>query len=312
MPASTSGDVEAGLEDLRSSLRQSLDLPHHEYAGRAYTNLAETAYQLHRYDELAAWIDAGAQFAADHDLPGHLYNLEAHRALLLLNQGHWDEAQAGWDGWSRPSPEPDQLTRLTLPPLGRLLARRGDDRAAALLDRAWDLAVRNGSLAALAPAGLAVIESAWLAGDIQPADEQITVLLERTTTPGRSQVPGRAAALSGSGRPGGPRSFDGCPPEWAAGIAGDWQQAADDWRKIGDPYEQALELAAAAEPRPPAWRRSTSSTAWVRPRRPVRSGPRCASSASPASPAAANEPRGKTRPASPIARSTCWPCSRPG
>jgi len=62
----------------------------------------------------------------------------------------------------------------------------GDDSAAELLDRAWDLALDNGSLAALAPAGLALIESAWLAGDISRADDQITLLLERTTTPGGS------------------------------------------------------------------------------------------------------------------------------
>ena len=111
-------EVDAGLEELRRSLWLSLDLPHHEYAARAYTNLAETAYQLHRYDELAAWIDEGAQFAADHDLPGHLHNLEAHRALLLLNQGHWDEAQGRLERLVSAEAEPDQLTRLSLPPLG--------------------------------------------------------------------------------------------------------------------------------------------------------------------------------------------------
>ena len=86
------GDVDSGLEELRRSLWLSLDLPHHEYAARAYTNLAETAYQLHRYDELATWVDEGSRFTADHDLPGHLHNLEAHRALLLLSRGRWDEA----------------------------------------------------------------------------------------------------------------------------------------------------------------------------------------------------------------------------
>jgi DNA-binding CsgD family transcriptional regulator/tetratricopeptide (TPR) repeat protein len=236
------GDVEAGLEDLRKSLRQALELPHHEYAGRAYTNLAETAYQLHRYDDLASWIDAGVQFAADHDLPGHLYNLEAHRALLLLSQGRWDEAETRLRRLVAAVPEPGQLTRLTLAPLGRLLARRGDDGAAALLGRAWDLAVRNGSLGAIGPPGLALIETAWLSGDIHRADEQITVLLDRTTTPGGGRF--RGELLRYLGRAG--VSVDGslgCAPEWAAGIGGDWKQAADEWQKIGDPYERALELA---------------------------------------------------------------------
>lgn len=236
------GDVEAGLDDLRRSLRQALELPHHEYAARAYTNLAETTFSLHRYDELSAWIDAGLQFTADHDLPGHRYNLEAHRALLLLSQGRWDEAETRLRRLVATVPEAGQLTRFTLPPLGRLLARRGDDGAGAFLDRAWDLGVRNGSLAALAPAGLALIESAWLAGDIHRADQQITVLLERTTTPGAAGF--RGELLRYLGRAGlAVEGFPGCSPEWAAGIAGNWRQAAHDWEEIGDPYERALELA---------------------------------------------------------------------
>jgi ATP/maltotriose-dependent transcriptional regulator MalT len=236
------GDVEAGLEDLRRSLRLALDLPHHEYAGRAYTNLAETTFQLHRFDELTAWIDEGVQFTADHDLPGHRYNLEAHRALLLLSQGQWDEAETRLKRLVAAVPEPGWLTRLTLPPLGRLLARRGEDGAAAQLDRAWDLAVANGSLAALAPAGLALIESAWLAGDIHRADEQITLLSARTTTPGAARFRGELLRyLSRAGLA--VEEFPGCNPEWAAGIAGAWREAADQWEKIGDPYERALELA---------------------------------------------------------------------
>ena len=90
-----------------------------------------------------------------------------------------------------------------------------------------------------------MIESAWLAGDIHRADEQITVLLERTTTPGGARF--RGELLRYLGRAGLPvEAFPGCPPDWAAGIAGDWRQAADEWEKIGDPYERALELAVAA------------------------------------------------------------------
>jgi ATP/maltotriose-dependent transcriptional regulator MalT len=243
------GEEEAGLEDLRRSLRLALELPHHEYAGRAYTNLAETAYQLHRYDDLASWVAAGVQFAAEHDLPGHLYNLEAHRALLLLRQGSWDEAETRLRRLVDAIPEPGQLTRLVLPPLGRLMARRGDERAGAMLDRAWELAVRNESLAALGPAGLALIESAWLAGDIHSADEQIAVLMQRTKAPGGARVRGELLRyLRRAGLPA--EDFPGCPHEWAAGIRGDWRPAAAEWARIGDPYERALDLASAglAEP----------------------------------------------------------------
>jgi ATP/maltotriose-dependent transcriptional regulator MalT len=239
------GEVDDGLAELRRSLRLALALPHHEYAGRAYTNLAETAFQLHRYDELASWVDAGVRFTTDHDLPGHLFNLEAHQAMLLLARGHWDDAEARLRRLVTTTSEPGQLTRLTLPPLGRLLARRGDEEADAVLARAWELAVHNGSLAALAPAGLALVEAAWLADDLQRADEQITVLRQRTATPGGARW--RGELLRYLGRAGlTVAPFPGCPVEWQTGLAGSWREAAAGWEQIGDPYEQALELASSS------------------------------------------------------------------
>ena len=237
------GDVSTGLGDLRRSLHQALSLPHHEYAARAYTNLAETTYQLRRFDELRLWIDAGARFATDHDLPGHLRNLEAHRALMLIGNGAWDDAQSRLQCLVDEVDEPDQLTRLTLPPLGRLLARRGEGRANAILKQAWQQAVGNDSLSALAPAGLAVIEAAWLAGDVSSASAQIAVLMRRTE--GRAGARVRGELLAYLARAGWQvEPFEGCPDEWALGVAGAHGEAAERWRQIGDPYEQALELAA--------------------------------------------------------------------
>ena len=37
-------------------------------------------------------------------------------------------------------------------------------------------------------------------------------------------------------------AFPGCPPPFAAGIAGDWERAAALWEEAGNPYEQAWEL----------------------------------------------------------------------
>ena len=42
--------------------------------------------------------------------------------------------------------------------------------------------------------------------------------------------------------------FSGLPPTWAAGLRGEWRTAAARWRRAGDPYEAALELALSGEP----------------------------------------------------------------
>ena len=236
----------AGLADLRSSLARSLEIGHHEYAARAYTNLGEVLFQLRRYDELEDCLEEGLRFTADHDLPGHAYNLAAHRAMLLAVRGHWTDAESRLRRLVATVPDPGQLARLTLPPLGRLLARRGIDEAKGVLDRAWDLAQRNGTLLALAPAGLALVEWAWLFGDLSRADAQVRLLLERTTTPAASRTRGELLAyLSRAGHPVEP--FPGCPPEWAASIRRDWRAAGQAWDRVGDPYERALDLAGSGE-----------------------------------------------------------------
>jgi len=41
--------------------------------------------------------------------------------------------------------------------------------------------------------------------------------------------------------------FEGCPPAYAAGIAGEWDVAAALWERAGNPYERALELVEAPD-----------------------------------------------------------------
>ena len=59
-------------------------------------------------------------------------------------------------------PEAGILARETLPHLGRLLVRRGDPDADAVLARAWQLGERSDSLPVLLPTGAAYLEKAWL------------------------------------------------------------------------------------------------------------------------------------------------------
>ncbi|MGZ4638183.1 MAG: ATP-binding protein [Actinomycetes bacterium] len=235
------GDA-GGVDDLYASLALALELPHHEYAARAYTNIGEVTFALRRYDELETCLEDGLRFATDHDLPGHAYNLEAHRAMLLMTRGRWDEAESLLRRLLAAVPEPGPLTWLTLPALGRLLARRGNPESAPLLDRAWRLALHNNTLAALAPAGLARVEWAWLSGDLDRAADAISLLEMRTATPAGARRRGELLGyLRRAGRP--VKPFPGAPAEWAAVLSGDWQAAAAAWDRIGDPYERALDLA---------------------------------------------------------------------
>jgi DNA-binding CsgD family transcriptional regulator len=95
----------------------------------------------------------------------------------------------------------------------------------------------------IALAGIARVEWAWLTGDHPAALALAEVPLERTAASGAERYRGELLRfLARCGHPA--RVFAGCPREYALGIEGDWRGAAEAWRSLGAPYEEALELAA--------------------------------------------------------------------
>jgi DNA-binding CsgD family transcriptional regulator len=163
--------------------------------------------------------------------------------MLLTLRGHWDEAEAGLRRLLEGEEDPGVLASFGLSALGRLLARRADPDAAGLLERAWAAATRTNSVQAIALAGIARVEAAWLADDHPAARELAALPLERTAGPGAERY--RGELLRYVARAGGEAAvFEGCPREFALGIQGDWRGAAGAWGALGAPYERALELLA--------------------------------------------------------------------
>lgn len=237
---------ELGVDDLWASLELAKSITHYEYVARAYTNLGEALYHLRDHNALQRCITEGVQYCTDHDLPAHAYSLQAHSAMLMMVRGDLEGSEQLLRDLVADVPDAGQLARLTLPTLGRVLARRGSPEAEQVLDQAWEIALRGDALLSLAPAGLARIEWAWLTGEVVRAQPQIDVLLDRTAVAAGFRY--RGQLLRYLGRAGVPvEPFTGCPEEWAAGLRGDWRAAAEQWEQIGDPYERALELADSGE-----------------------------------------------------------------
>jgi DNA-binding CsgD family transcriptional regulator/tetratricopeptide (TPR) repeat protein len=235
-----------GAEHLRRSVATARAAHHYEYAQRGYTNLVEGLYRLGRFDELDEPLAAGLAYARGYGFASHEYNLEAHRCMLLTLRGRWDEAEAGLRRLLA-GEDPGVLASFGLSALGRLLARRSDPGAGALLEQAWQAATRTNSVQAIALAGIARVEAAWLAGDHRAAAELARLPLERAAAPGAERYRGELLRyLARCGQAAG--AFAGCPPEFALGIEGDWRGAAEAWAALGAPYEQALELAASDRP----------------------------------------------------------------
>jgi tetratricopeptide (TPR) repeat protein len=275
-----------GAAHLRRAVAVACAAHHYEYAQRAYTNLVEGLYRLGRFDELDEPIERGLAYSREYGFASHEYNLEAHRCMLLTLRGRWDEAEAGLRRLLTVEEDPGVLASFGLSALGRLLARRADPDAAGLLERAWGAATRTNSVQAIALAGIARVEAAWLAGDHRAARQLAELPLERTAERYRGELL-RYLARSGAEV----SAFSSCPPEYELGVQGDWRGAAAAWGALGAPYERALELLALAASRSCSrrsarWRRSARCSGRPGPARapPDRGDP-------PAEPAAAAHPR---------------------
>lgn len=212
----------------------------YESVARAYTNTAELMYRYLRLDALAECVEEGLTYTAEHGFRSHAYNLEVHRHLLAMRHGHWTVAEAGLGGLVAQYDDPGMLEVYSVPPLARLQARR-EAGGATELTRIWHRALHQKSLLGLAFAGPALVEWAWLN---ERPDVAAQVLEQWTPHAGRPAAGPVTAELVTYARRAGlaPPVPNGLPEPWAAGLRGDWLAAAQQWARIGDPYERALSL----------------------------------------------------------------------
>ena len=284
-----------GLETMRNSIALAQAGAHHEASARGYCNLAELLLRMGRLDELERCVREGLAFTRERGFWSHAYNLEVHRCLLLVRRGDWDGAARGLRALLDDEADPGMLFAYSVPWLGRLLARRGDAAAGALLAEAWE---QRAAPAAAARARLRR-DRARRVGVAdgrprrRPAGRGACCSRGPSTRARRRSAASCCATCARAGLR--RRAVRGLPARRTPrACAGDWRAAAAAWRRAGDPYETALELARAATPdaiaealeHPRAARRGARGRA--RPRA------ACASSAS-RSRAARARPRGRTR-----------------
>jgi DNA-binding CsgD family transcriptional regulator/tetratricopeptide (TPR) repeat protein len=239
-------DGPAGLVHLRESLALSIRSDLDESVARGYANLGEHLYRFGSYEELDRCLRDGLAFTRERGFWSHAYNLDVHRCLALIRRGDWAAAEAGLAPLVAATDGVGMLSVYSVPVHARLLARRGRSEAGPLLQQAWRRALAQRSLPGLAFTGTAIAEWAWLTGRPELAEQVAAELLSRRGRPGVAPVLGELLRYRRrGGAAAGP--FPGCPPEWAAGLDGDWRAAAAAWAAIGDPYEEAVELAESGE-----------------------------------------------------------------
>jgi DNA-binding CsgD family transcriptional regulator len=255
------GDVEASAEAL-AHLGQAEALAGEEDGVRKLEQALEIA-QRHGFDDATGWI----KLELAHSLLGLRSYVEADRRLAhalaycserglelyrqyslaysarsALDQGRWAQAAEFAELVLRVRRASTTPSIVCLVVAALLRARGGDLDPSSLLDEADELAEMSGELPRLGPVAAARAEAAWLEGrhdaviPLTAAAFDLALARRDPWTAGelalwrrRAGAVEEAPAVASS--------------PYALQLAGDFEQAAETWRRIGCPYESALALA---------------------------------------------------------------------
>jgi DNA-binding CsgD family transcriptional regulator len=235
-----------GESILREALALSLESHLPVEASGVYVSLSSIWLERHELNRAEPYLKESLAFADEYQLGGFLSPMLGWYALLEMYRGLWSAVE---------EPARSVLNRqhssvvgriLSLTALGRLYARKGDERAAQVLDNALELAAPTRIVAYVSPVNAARAEDAWLKGDIDKVRIEARAGLELAMSKRHPWFAGELLWwLSAAGE-----SVD--IPEWVAPvfamqIVGDAQGAHDEWKRRGFPYEAAMALLASDE-----------------------------------------------------------------
>jgi DNA-binding CsgD family transcriptional regulator len=238
-----------GLARLEDALASAGEAGLVEQVGRIYVSLLGPASAMRTYTITERHLASGLQYCSDHGLELYRLYLRTYAARVALDTGRWDEAVDSANAVLRVPRASTTPRILTLVVLALVRARRGDPEVSTLLDEAWALAERTGELPRIGPVAVARAEAAWLDGRpdevVEATDAALDLALRRQST-------WRVGELLSWRRRAGVDDEVAVQPRgpFAAQIAGNWLEAANQWTQIGCPYEAALALADADEEEP--------------------------------------------------------------
>src|SRR5215510_965087 len=239
--------IEHGRSKLEESLRLALKHNLQDHAARAFANLAYTAVRDRNYKLAMGSLDDGISYSTDHDLDFYRLHMMAWRARAQFDQGDWDRA-ADDAGYVLGGFQVSTIAKASsLAVLGHLRVRRGDPDASAALAEAHELAMQTGELQWLAPVASAQTEYAWLKGEFEEVMAAARVVLEMAKGRKDPWIEGEFEFwLWRSGEV--TKIPEDIAVPYRLQMAGNWRAAAEAWKQIGCPYEEAIALADGDEP----------------------------------------------------------------
>ena len=235
---------DAGRRALERSLHLCKEWGFVEQAGRAYIHLAWAGVRVHDYARAEAYQREGVEYCLERGLDAWRFEILAHQARRLLDQGDWDRATEATSTILRSGTGNAVAQTLALCIVALLRARRGDPDHRGPLAEAQAIAAPTGELQHLLPAATASAEIAWLEGGAAVAD------VTRAATDAATELAMRYDAISALSELAAWRrrcGVDDAKPTDSMGpyvleLTGDTAGAAEAWGKLGCQYEAAIAL----------------------------------------------------------------------
>ncbi|HEX9855931.1 MAG TPA: AAA family ATPase [Acidimicrobiia bacterium] len=235
------GDVAKGVALLEEALEQARSTGDQRAELGCLSMLGTGGGEARIYDRAIGWLERCIEGSVARDEDYGADYARSWLARIYCELGRWDEAVRCAELVDVESPARAAISPVTaLGALGRVRVRRGDPGAEEALRRSLQIGESCALQHIWAPL-CALAELHWLRGDDEAAATLLREPLARAMATDSSWARGELGFwlwwVGGLETP-----PDGAAAPFALMMSGQWREAAEVWRRIGCPYEEALAL----------------------------------------------------------------------
>ncbi len=231
---------ETGEADLKKSLALALQNGYDMGVSRAYLNLGLSNLARKNFESAQKNLTEGISYCNEKDINIYRLSMMGCLSKIILDNGNWDEASEKAEYVVRQEfiDSIDQRTAYAV--IGIIRARRNDPEALVNFDKSISTPDKKGECAFIAK--MAKAEAYWLSNKLDQVIEEIETNNLHIM---KSNNPWKIGELSfwlwKAGRL--PKIPKTIAKPYLLQITGDWRRAANEWKNLNCPYQQALALA---------------------------------------------------------------------
>jgi DNA-binding CsgD family transcriptional regulator len=231
---------DTGENNLKKSLSLAQQKGLDRHVSRAYVNLGLNNLARKNFEDAQRYFTEGISHGYEKDIDIYRLNMIGGLSKITLDHGNWDKASEKAEYVVRQKFVDSLDQRIAFAVIGIIRARRNDPEALVNFDKAIPTPDKKGECAFIAK--MAKAEAYWLSNKLEQAIEEIeTNNLHIMESNNPWKIGELAFWLWKAGRL--PEIPNNIAKPYLLQIKGDWRGAADEWKKLNCPYQEALALA---------------------------------------------------------------------